>query len=478
VPAHVDANVSEILTTAEAQGHVLGQVIEVLWGATGTVPTAEAAVHGQTTELLTTAQTLVDVTAQVAEVLWLDLTFEIQVDAQVIEVLWAEAQGAPAAQDAFIYGQVIEILVTAQDEVHVQGQVAEILLGFPPAQAIVNDIAGTVLVPTMFDGTTSTGLIFNHLWSWISVPGGSTIGNSAQPYPDNGAVGIIDMTDNQVLYHAEEAAGTTGIDTSGSLNNATLTAITVGAGSQVGTRAWAFTGSTSKAQPGVSVPVVVGAAEWTLAFWLFNLAANTSYRTGMWGTSESHLLLETGGDRVGVWSGGAFRATDTAFTMPVGSYTGWHHIAAVGTSGGNTRIFVDGFFVGAVIGFRPTENVTTIGNNSANGQRFADRMDEIAIWHRPLSDQEVSDVFTLQEGNYAGVEPTLPFTPDVVGTYTIELTVLDGVDLAVTMDTANAIITLPPGGFPLAYQGDTELTQLLVQGQFVKHWPFPRRGRG
>jgi hypothetical protein len=461
VPGQIDGNTLEILTFPDTLGRVEARAVEVLWGTAGTIPAQQATIHNQVLEMLTVPGSLGLVEAQVLEALWLDLSFEAQADAQAVEVLWG-VTGTVPAQESSVYGRVVELLTLPTTAGHVSASALEFLVRYDVAVAAVGDITGPSATLATFDGTTSIGLIAQYRWNWVSVPPGSLLINDAQPFPNFGGTAPIDMTSNAVLYHAEETVGTLGFDTSGMGNTANLTAITVGVAGQVGSYGWQFTGVTSRVVPISTVPT---GTSWTIAYWFLGLAPNTTWRAGVRGTSYNHIIVETGGDRLGVWQG-AFRPLDTGYTMPAASFTGWHHMVAVGTSGGNVRFYIDGVFVGATTGYRPTDNIVTIGNSTADNQRFADRIDEFALWNRELSDTEIADIHTLQTGNYAGLGPTFTFLPDEDGTYTVNLTVVDALDLNLTSDTAIAEIGGKTILFPL--QGDSIRMWGHLQGRGLR----------
>ncbi|MDB4278941.1 LamG domain-containing protein [Deltaproteobacteria bacterium] len=464
MPGQVDGNTLEILTLPTTLGRVEAQVTEVLWGVTGTIPAQEAAVHQQVLEVLAIPGSQGMMDAQVIEALWLDLSFEAQVDTQAIEVLWG-VTGVANPDESAIYGQVVELLTLPNTVGQVLASTMEFLVRYDTAVAAVSDISGPSVTPATFDGTTSIGLIAQYQWQWLSVPVGSLLANAPVPYPDAGGTTPIDMTSNTLLYHAEEVAGTSGFDTSGSVNTANLTAITVGVPGHVGSYAWNYTGITSKAQPAVDVPV---GTSWTIAYWFLGLAPNTEWRVGVSRASgHHHIIVEDNGDRLGVYLSGAFRPTDTGFTMPVASYAGWHHLVAVGTAGGNTRFYIDGVFVGAVVGYRSADAFRCIGNHqTSSNQRFADRIDEFALWTRELSDSEIRDIYILQDGNHAAVGSLFTFTPDEDGIYTVNLTVVDGIDGNLTSDTADAVIG--GGGILFPLQGDQIRMWGHLQGQGLR----------
>jgi hypothetical protein len=439
MPGTADLNAVEVLVQPQNLWHTGLQVVEVLHGTSGSVPTQQAAVHARAIELLTVPQQQLHTQLNAAEVLWLDLSFELQVDAKVVEVLHGTV-GTPPVQESSIHtGQVVELLVEPPPLAQQKLSVAEMLVSYDAGVASVSDISGSTSAPATFDGTTSLGWITGYWWEWVSVPGGSALTNSAQPFPDSGGTSPVDMTDNEVLYHAEETAGSTGTDTSGNGNNATLNTITVGVGGQVGSYAWSFTGSTSYAQ--VTSDVVIGTT-WTIAFWFFNLAANSTWRTATRGPStDHHIIVESGSDRLGAWVAGGFRPCVPNFDMTAAAHTGWHQFVAVGTASGNTEFYIDGALAGTIPGFRGVEDIRYLGNTVGGGnQRFADRIDELAIWSRELSLREVQELYVLQSGNYAGVGEAFEFTPDVDGVYTVQLTAFAGLDGNLTVDTALATI--------------------------------------
>jgi len=466
MPGQVDSSTVELLTTAGPQGHLQGAVVEVMWidvpGEHKNAQTDFGTIHGSTVELLTTGQTVGHTVGAVVELMYLapgGFIQEGQLDGSTVELMWVDVPGEHKnAQTDFgtIHGTTVELLTTGQTVGHVVGSVVELLTTLEGSvAAVVDNIAGPPLVPISFDGSGSTGSILQYQWAWTSVPGGSALANSAEPFPNFGGTTPIDMTSNVLLYHAEEVAGVSGFDTSGSGNTAALTNITVGVVGNVGSYAWSYLGSTSHAN--CTTPVSLAAGSYTISLWFFNLAPNTAWRTATRGTATDHqIIVETGSDRLGAFISGAFRPVNPQFDMPVGSYIGWHHIAVVG-SGTESRFYVDGAFVGSVP-YKSVENVDSIGNYYANNQRFADRLDEVAIWTRALSPTEIADIYILQQGSFTGVGVTHQFTPDVVGIYTIDLTVVSILDLTTSMDAADANIGL---GVPGPY---------FLQGDRLRHW--------
>jgi hypothetical protein len=122
--------------------------------------------------------------------------------------------------------------------------------------------------------------------------------------------------------------------------------------------------------------------------------------------------------------------------MPAASYTGWHHIAVV-CGGATTDFYVDGVYVGTSA-IRMSTNIKHFGGSTAPNQRFAERLDEVAVWTRVLSAAEILTLYANQSGNHAGTGTTLNFTPDVTGTYTVQYSQGDSNIGGTYIDSANA----------------------------------------
>lgn len=301
---------------------------------------------------------------------------------------------------------------------------AEVFWEFPgPVSpvAIVPNISGNTGVPATFDGSGSTGSIDGYRWSWVSVPGGSAITNvSPDPFPNNGVTTWISMTGNSVLYHGEGSNA----DSSGNGNSAVLNNIGYAAG-QVGAQSFDFLGPNSTVQPTNLIPTVSGV--WSASFWFYDLQPNATWRTGLRsedGANDHPFIIETGTDRAGFYKAGSPGFLYANFDMPSAAYAGWHHLVVVST-GSVTQYYIDGEFKG----YAPavcTTGLRSFGNLNAlygGGQRFALRIDEVAVWSRALSFSEVADIYAVQSAAYAGTGPQLTFTPDVAGVYTVDLQV-------------------------------------------------------
>jgi hypothetical protein len=308
------------------------------------------------------------------------------------------------------------------------------------AAAIVPDIAGTVGVPATFDGSASTSVSYYH-WSWVSVPGGSSIANAPIPFLDNAASGgIIDMTGSVGLWHMDGNAN----DTSGSSNNAAVTGTSYVAG-KVGTNALSFaSGDFASVPDAASLHFSTG----TISFWL--KTSQVASRPSLISKNDTvqsrngwHVYLINGKINVQLKA-----ISFTTITTPSAiNDNAWHHVAVVFASGGTSKVFIDGALAGSdastVTFTTTTSQPMRMGINvDTYWQDYEGALDEVALFSRALTDDEVSNIYLAQNGTLAGLgSDTFTFTPDIVGTYQINLAI-DGS----TNTNADCVVTLPAAG--------------------------------
>ena len=384
------------------------------------------------------------VDAGVLEVAVIDTTGFARVDTSLLEAAVIFTEGSATVESAMLEVAVIDTTGFAR----VDAAIAEAaVIDTISPQAVVSNVSGLAETTVTFDGSGS--LANRYAWTWTVRPGGSTVGDAKPlpdgavnnhlfnmtgnklllhfeaasgatpiPFPDNQAATPIDMTDNEGLYHFEsETAGSStpfpdnGVatpidmtsnaalwhfednvtDASGTGNTLTLTSTTYETG-KVGSKSLGFSGQSSTANIGTPVSC---SGDWTVAFWFYNLKSNGTWRTGLRGTLLHHpIIVEAGGDTLGAYNNtsGGFRSA--GFEMPSASYTGWHHIVAVG-SGTTTAFYVDGVYRGSA-DFKSGDDIYAIGNHHGGPQQFADRIDEFAAWTRALSATEIGDIYAKQ----------------------------------------------------------------------------------
>ena len=307
--------------------------------------------------------------------------------------------------------------------------------------AVVPDISGAPTVLATFDGSGSEYPDY-YAWEWTSVPGGSAIANYPIALPDNGATSL--MVDNKLLLHFEGNAN----DTSGNSHNGTVTGATQVAG-KVGSFAYSFDGVTDVITVSNNADFARGAGvSFTMVGWV-----KADAPIGHWegicyhssaGNSQGHLGIDPSGNLSGGTGDGAtWAAVGSSHAVTAGT---WMHVAMVVDRSANTLVlYADGVNVAssawtAVPG--TTTDDLTVGRGYGTGESFDGTIDEFAIWKRALSPTEIATIYDQQSKTGLGISTaTAAFTPDIAGTYTVQLTVADGVSV-----TADAVIAAAGGG--------------------------------
>ena len=319
----------------------------------------------------------------------------------------------------------------------------------------VADITGTVGNPATFDGTpmgVSTSSV-NFQWSWQAVPPGSSITNQTHPLPDWGVNTYFNMTDNVALWHFEGNAN----DTSGDGNNGTVSGATQVAG-KVGSNAYSFDGISDYIDVGSNFAYTT--EDFSFSFWVQEGASQSGFvnifgnQSGYKGfcletsTSSGHSYRIVTGD--GSWTFGS------AVALTPGA---WTHFV-ITRSGSTISIYKNGVLAVSDNSFPTTITAATIpmylGANQSFGNYWQGILDEFAIWERTLSDLEINNLYFLQSGSCAsgsvGLGETFSFTPDVTGTYTIQLELDDS--LSSMSGNVNAVIS--SGVTPITGTGSIE----------------------
>ena len=341
----------------------------------------------------------------------------------------------------------------------------------PPITAIISNTpgAGTVGTPFTFIGSNSIALLYS--WTILSRPPGSVVGDPV-PLSDNGATTPFDMTDNAVLYHLDGNAN----DTSGNTQNGTEVGSPTYAAGYIGTQAISLDGTTGQYISVPNSPTVTITGNMSIAAWVnMDLTGDGFQRivgkaTGGSGFGGYALYVNTNGQPRVAFDG---TQTTTAATGLITAST-WHHI--VGTWDGSTaRVYVDGVLVDSLTaGSGPGSSTADlhIGADPAfPGTRdFKGLLDEVAIWSRTLSDSEIADLYLLQTIVFARDEADLTFTPDLVGTYDVQLEVSGSGPTGYETDTTTGTLVVgsapPPSTGRDFFTGSSILITDLT-GQFL-----------
>jgi chitodextrinase len=236
-----------------------------------------------------------------------------------------------------------------------------------------------------------------------------SIGISAAPAPVSGMVGY---------WNFDESSGTSVFDNSGGNNTGTISGsgLTRVAG-RVGTGALSFAGGNGK----VTIPHTASlnlTSSFTLAAWL-RPATLSSRQTALYKGSAgacSYWIQTVGNDPS---SGMGLSSTCSSYREHIATTVNaqintWYHVTAVFNNAANTfKIYVNGTQV-----YTATETRTPAATSEAlifgqspyaggNFERWNGHLDEVRIYNRALSVQEVADVYNDQ-GNQDIQAPSVP----------------------------------------------------------------------
>jgi hypothetical protein len=368
--------------------------------------------------------------------LFASVVHEAPIPSQVKGLFASVVHEAPIpSQVKGLFTTVVHDYVTPSQ---VKGLFASVVHDFVQT-AVVPDISGSPAVLATFDGSGSQNPT-SYTWTWTSLPGGSAIANALIPFPDSGATTPINMTDNEGLWHFEDVA----TDSSGNSHTLTLYNSPTYVTGKVGAKAMDFNGSNQYAD--VDLGGDAPAADGTIAAW-FNLdnlpsdsviaalGTTVSSVTGEWRA----IALHNGGKL-------AFFGRSTDIYNIAALVTGqWYHAVITWANTDDVVVYLDGVQVASqtISGLQTPKSTFAIAGRTDAGSYYTDcQVDEVAVWSRALSATEVAEIYDYQSTPCAGPKTaTLGFTPDIAGTYTVQLTVADGVST-----TADAVISAVVSG--------------------------------
>jgi len=517
---------------------------------------------------------------------WGSIVHNAPPDVLVLEGAFGSLVHSAPPATALLEGAWGSLVHRADPDVAViEGMFGSLTHTVPSPTAICPNITGNPGVPATFDGSASLLPSYYH-WSWVSVPGGSTIANAPVPLPDGGVTTPVDMTNNVGLWHFETInsistpTGSIGlIDTYGDGwhgNNfvsvsvggvAVLTNITLPSGAGplwfnfaaslgVGVSV-SFTGGTypteckydlndapngtgttfynSPTNPTVTYNFTAGSYSSLTTFstpdtsgggrtLAVNGATQVAGYVGTYalrfdgtndyldytstdvfpGTTNAISIAFWQNGTVGLANNSILRANDASgnrvfnIHMPfsgsiywdcgnsgtssydrinkaavAGDYSGsWNHwVFTKNVTSGEMKIYLNGVLWHSGSGLTRTLSAITnfyVGCESPSTLLYDGDLDELAVWAREISAAEVANIYALQSGSLAGGSPTLTFTPDIVGIYTINLAIN-------ATDNVNAIATIAtptPGGGGAGGQGQSlqgiNLEGMLLQGVILQ----------
>ena len=310
-----------------------------------------------------------------------------------------------------------------------------------PPQITLPDTSGQPNQSVTFDASAS--LVETYRWSWNSVPGGSNVSNLQEPYPDGSASSPIDMTNNELLVHADGNLD----DTSGNSRDGTAVNGQSFSAGRVTGQALIFDGSNSVTF-GNNLQYTNG--DFTYALWMKPTSGQTQPQWqqvfGVYGGNHTgHYMVQDNNNQneytfVGN-NGSSWHSWSSKINVEAGA---WTHVAFVRQG---TRITC---YVNGQLAYDDHNDIAaTVDNNnglftiggSNGGTGWRGEIDEFANWSRALSASEILNIYVRQNGGDAGSRtPTFAFTPDVAGTYTVQLTSTAEASNPL-VETADAIIT-------------------------------------
>ncbi len=137
-------------------------------------------------------------------------------------------------------------------------------------------------------------------------------------------------------------------------------------------------------EPSANIP-----SSWTLEAWF--MTPLSSNGAGSWNTlfrselSDHQVVVRRSDMHLGAYSGGFIDSGFDINTLP----NGWHHIAVVGNTN-REAFYIDGIWRGNTTGFPSTQSVRYVGNTPDGSQPWG-VVDEVRIWNRSLSAQEINE---------------------------------------------------------------------------------------
>ena len=318
----------------------------------------------------------------------------------------------------------------------------------PPITATISNTpgAGTVGTPFTFIGSSSIGLIYS--WTFTSKPPGSVVGDPV-PFPDNGLTTPIDMTDNEGLWHFEGNAN----DTSGNARNGTVTGASLVTG-YVGSQAYQF-GVSDYIDFGAASSFLTASDDFSISIWIKGDAAWTpALYDAVLGFSNFFTwnqgigLYFTNANTLRVFVG-AYNGFFTEGTL--GTVSDWNHVAITYISG-TLRLYINGVEASNNTGGSTLTGLTDqlqVGRLGTYGNLEA-TLDEFAIWSRGLSPTEVADIYALQSATLVTDAADLTFTPDLNGTYDVQLEVSGNDGSGFSTDTATGTLVVSAVSSPVS----------------------------
>jgi hypothetical protein len=220
------------------------------------------------------------------------------------------------------------------------------------------------------------------------------------------ASGVVDLANGLIGHWSfDEGNGSTAVNsgTTGSTHNATLSngaAFSITEKKLGAAALYVPTGSAgayAKVTNSLDLSGTDTTATFTISVWFKKLYPSGSWRTLTRGSSKGHhFIIKDSSNDAGVYAHGNGDFRDSGeFDMASAAFQdAWHHIVVVSDGAANNSTFyLNGVYKGD--SDRPTgNNIHAIGNSAGGGQRFAEYLDEVRVYDRMLSTEEIETLYT------------------------------------------------------------------------------------
>jgi len=246
------------------------------------------------------------------------------------------------------------------------------------ASAVVSNL-------TTWDWTCSPGSWYDSSWSKRKPITIANSGSALTDYQVKVDTGLYNESGLAGSWHLNEGSGTVATDSSGNVNNGTITGTTIVAGNFGNARSFATSTDTM-----LISPISLADTDYTIETWFqYPLPSTASWNTLIRGSSLDHQVIVRRSDmELGVYSHSSPAGFHgSGFVMSTLS-SGWHHLVAVG-SGTTTAFYIDGNFKGTV-SKKSVSDIYSIGNYQGGSQQFG-TIDETRIYTRALTPIEIAN---------------------------------------------------------------------------------------
>ena len=298
------------------------------------------------------------------------------------------------------------------------------------------------------------------------------------------------LTDGLVLYQSfngDDINGTTAIDRSGNGNDGTIT----GATKVIGKRgqALSFDGDDDQIEIPDSNNSLDGVGQVTLSLWFYPTSSNGNYKiiAGKGVNAANYGLWYQGSSFVATFYNGSWRNHNASGTYATGE---WYHLSMVIDNNNDTvRIYVNG--VDRTVSSAETSDMVADNGSfyvtpSYSG-RPAGKIDEVRVYNRALSSDEIGSLYRLGENKInvsqaTNIDDGLVLSQSFDGKYITGSTAIDASGNGNSGTIYGATPTIGKRGQALSFDGDNDYVNfgndLNSQSFTISSWIKPKTVSG